>query len=350
MGKLDFLFEGRPPPSVTSYGSAVEGMPQWLSDYTQDMIARANAAAREPYMPYEGPRIAGLNPDHARAIDITRGSSGQYIPGMQQAQSAVSGALSRAEPYFAQAGQRYPDVAQDYMNPYIENVIDRAGTLTQRQIDEKFLPSVYRTFGAAGASPRSTQMRRTVDQGVRDLSEGLHEQALAALHSGYTAGGEQFSRDASRQGTLGQTIGTLSLESGRLGGALSRDLQDLALRDAAAQEAIGEMQRGVTQQSYDLARQDFEAQRDYPRQMMDWYSNLLQGTPTEQVTSETAVEPASAVGPTGLQQLGALATGIGGIMEILKKNQTPAATVRARGGVVYRKGGRARRGGVLRYA
>ena len=57
MSVADFLFEGKPPPAVTSYGQSVEGMPKWLSDFTQGIAARANAIAAEPYQPYGGPRI-----------------------------------------------------------------------------------------------------------------------------------------------------------------------------------------------------------------------------------------------------------------------------------------------------
>ena len=59
----DFLFQGRPPQSVTTYGQTVENIPKWMSDYTQGLIARANAAAAEPYIPYGGPRIAGFSPE-----------------------------------------------------------------------------------------------------------------------------------------------------------------------------------------------------------------------------------------------------------------------------------------------
>ena len=61
-GALDFLFEGKAPPSVTTYGSTVTDMPKWLSDYTQGLIGKANAVAGEDYQAYGGPRLAGLTP------------------------------------------------------------------------------------------------------------------------------------------------------------------------------------------------------------------------------------------------------------------------------------------------
>ena len=77
---LDFLFEGRPPQSVTTYGQTVENIPKWMSDYTQGLIARANAAAAEPYIPYGGPRIAGFSPEQQAAFGLTEENVGAYQP------------------------------------------------------------------------------------------------------------------------------------------------------------------------------------------------------------------------------------------------------------------------------
>jgi len=340
-GVLDFLFEGKPPPSTTTYGSTTTDMPKWLSDYTQGLIGRANSIAGEEYQPYSGPRLAGLNEDQLKSFDITRGSSGSYLPGMQAAQGAAQGALTTAQPYFNQAAQTYPDQASRYMDPYVSNVIDRAGTLAQRQLNEKFLPGVQQMFGAAGASPRSTNMRRTVDQGVRDLTEGLHEQALGALSQGYQQGANAFNADASRMGQLGSNVAQIQLGQGALGGALATDLQSAQLRDAQAQNAIGAQQQQDVQRSLDLAKSDFEAQRDYPMQQADWLSNIIRGTPHETTGTTTSTGPGDIFQPSPLAQLGSLASGVGGIMEVF--------------GDKKRKGGRIRRqynrgGGALRYA
>jgi hypothetical protein len=340
---LDFLFEGKPPPSTTTYGSTTTDMPKWLSDYTQGLIGRANSIAAEPYQAYGGPRLAGLNEDQMRSFDITRGSSGSYMPGMTAAQGAAQGAPGTAQPYFDKAAQTYPDQASRYMNPYISNVIDRAGTLAQRQLNEKFLPGVQQMFGAAGASPRSTNMRRTVDQGVRDLTEGLHEQALGALSQGYQQGASAFGADASRMGAIGQMAGNLQLGSAALGGGLATDMQTAQLRDAQAQNAIGAQQQQDTQRSLDLAHQDFEQQRDYPMQQADWLSNIIRGTPHGTTGTSTSTGPGSIFQPSPLAQLGSLATGVGGIMEVFGDQNARGGRIRRRPRPRYNEGG-------LRYA
>lgn len=359
MSALDFLFEGRPPPATTTYGTTSTEMPSWLSDYTQGLITRANSIAGEPYQAYGGPRLAGLNEDQQRSFDITRGASGLYTPWITGAQQSAQGALGQAMPYLNKAAQTYPQVAKQYMDPYQENVINRAGTLANRQLQEKFLPSVEATFGAAGSGPRSTQMRRTVDNGVRDLTEGLHEQALGALSTGYTTGANIFGQDMQRQGALGDTVGNLALNSGQVSGNLAGTAQNLALRDAASQAAVGEQLQGDQQRSLDLAHSDFAEQRDYPKSQADWLSSIIRGMPYDQTTNRNEVGPANVYQPSGAAQLGSLVTTGLGIYNDIKGTgagggggTAPATTDPrdwlARGGKIryrgYKKGGRVVKG------
>lgn len=357
-GALDFLFEGRPPPSTTTFGTTTSDLPKWLSDYTQGLIGRANAIAGEEYQPYGGQRLAGLTPDQERAFAITRQASGNYLPMLEGAQSAAQGALTQSAPYLQAAGRTFPGAAQEYMDPYINNVINRGSQMAERTLNEKFLPSVANYFGAAGSGPRSTQMRRTVDQGVRDLTEGLNAQNQAALSGAYTNAGQMFGQDASRMGALAQTAGNLGLNSATVQGALAETGQNLALRDAAAQAAVGEALQGDEQRSLDLAYEDFLNERDFPKQQTDWLASIIRGTPHGTVGTTSGTGPAEIYQPSGAAQLGSLASTAGGIWELFKKLKPPAAgTTAARGGALrLYGGGNVRRrpaymhGGALRYA
>ena len=95
MSVLDFLFEGRPPTSVTTYGQTVENIPKWMSDYTQGLIGRANVIAAEPYQAYEGPRIAGWAPEQLGAFEAGRENIGAWQPELETAGGlAQAGAAS----------------------------------------------------------------------------------------------------------------------------------------------------------------------------------------------------------------------------------------------------------------
>lgn len=98
----NFLFEGRPPPAVSSYGQAAQGQPKWMSDYTQGIQARGNAAQAQPYQPYGGPRMQ---------------QQGQWSPPQFQQQRA----LQDAHQNFQQQ-RNYPQQNVDRMSQQIRSL------------------------------------------------------------------------------------------------------------------------------------------------------------------------------------------------------------------------------------
>lgn len=317
MSVMDFLFDGQPPAPTTTYGATSTELPRWYSEYTQGVLGRAAALGNEPYQAYGGPRIAGLTPDQQAAIDRTRSTAGQYQPLINQASGLTQAA----------AGAQFPDQAGRYMSPYITNVTDRAAQLTQRALNEQLLPGLERVFGGAGQDARSSAYRRMADRGVRDLSEGLQAQNLAALDQGYGRAGEMFGEDQRRALT----------GAGQLSG-LAQTGQAMNLRDAAALEAAGRTQQDQTQRSLDLAYQDFSNQRDYPRQQIDWMNAIGRGQNTGQMNATTDVGPAEIYGPSPLAQIASIASGVGALI----KKDDPR--VQKRGGRIFKY-----RGGALRY-
>lgn len=282
MSISDFLFEGRSPSSVTTYGSTTQSMPRWLNEYAQGVLGRANAIGAAPYEPYGGPRLADLTPDQQRAMELTRGNVGAYLPYLQQANRTFTG-----------------QTVNDYMNPYTENVIDRAGTLAQRQLTEKFLPALSAKFGSRGSDARSSAYRRAADRGVRDVTEGLDQLAASQLAGSYEAGRGAFQNDASRFGNLAEQV------------------QRLGLTDAAALETIGAQQQGETQKSLDLAYSDFGQQRDFDKNQLNWMMGILSNMPNQTNTTTSSTSPGD-VPPSKAQQAIGLGTGIAGILQAIK--------------------------------
>ena len=137
MGALDFLFQGSPPTSVTTYGETTANVPKWYSDYTQGLISRANSIAAEPYQPYSQARIAGLDPAQTAAYNQTLGLQGQYQPLMNQSQNAISNAGAGSS---VGAAQPYINKALTY-NPYdaASGTLGQAGSLIGQSYGEFFL-------------------------------------------------------------------------------------------------------------------------------------------------------------------------------------------------------------------
>ena len=323
-GFLDFLFEGKPPKSVTTYGQTVENVPKWMSDYTQGLIARANAAAAEPYIPYGGPRVAGFDPSQEDAFAMGRENVGNWQPYMEGATAATTDVLSgpsgleQAQPYLDQGTRDFPGSVDEYMNPYISHVLDRQEELAGRTLNEKFLPSLDRRFigsgqfGSRGEGAGSDSMEATGVRGVRDIMEGLEGQRLATLGAAYGQAGDLFGADRARDLTAGQTAGTLDIQGDQINlmggqqlGALGEAVQGAGMRDVGMLEGIGATQQAQTQRSLDTAYSDFLEQRDLPMARTGFMSEIIRGLPPSAVGRSTNTQdfgPASIYQPSPLSQ------------------------------------------------
>lgn len=326
----DFLFEGKPPKSVSTYGQTIESIPKWMSDYTQGLIARANSAAAEPYIPYGGPRIAPFSGEEEEAFNLVGENVGSTSGMRGEAAGAVRGGLDafseRADPYgagapyAAKAGEAFPDAVGRYMDPYVQNVLNRQESLATRTLNENFLPSLQRSFmgaGQMGSRGGFGSMEDIGVRGIRGISENLEEQRLATLSGAYGQAGELFGADATRNAQLAQTMGGLEEAGGRLdiqrgmaGFEGARTLSDVAdstsrqgYTDAAALESVGRSRRDMGQRSLDTAYGDFREQRDLPFERIDFMSDTIRGLPSGRTTQRNDFGPADIYQPSGLAQI-----------------------------------------------
>lgn len=359
MGVLDFLFEGKPPESVTTYGQTVENMPKWYSDYTEGLVAKANSIAAEPYQTYNGPRVAGFTPQQQQSFQDVQDNQGAYkpytnaatsyfnsagqvnplsyaSPYLNSAATETEGALSAAKPYMDAASKNFPGSVQDYMDPYVGNVIDRGTQLAMRNYNENIQPGLNSQFVRAGQYGSSAH-EHEANQAARDLTEGVQSNAMSQLSQGYQTAGQLFDADAARQGNLAQLAQTGALQQGaqmgQIGatqgqlanlyaqnqlstgqnmGSLGDLIQSMGLKDSAALEGVGAEQQALGQRSLDTAYQDFTNQKNFPKSQVDWLSTVIRGmqVPTSTTTSNTA--PATSSQPSPLAQLATLGSALKG--------------------------------------
>jgi hypothetical protein len=335
MSITDFLWEGKAPPSTTTYSTSQSGIPQFLQDYSQGLISRANAVAAEPYQQYGGPRVAGFTNDTQNAFNQTRQAANAYQGPLaaalgltEQATSPGQSGLAQAQPYLTNAAQGFtPQAAQQYMDPYIGNVINRATLEANRNYNENILPQLTGQFTAGGQYGSSAHEREAM-RAARDLTEGLQSNAASQLSGAYTQAGNLFNADQARQLGVAQTTGQLAgqqqgalLQGGAQMGALGQAQQALGLQGAAALDTIGQEQQGQNQKNLDLAYQDFQNQTQYPRQTIDWMSSVIRGLPAPVSTTTSSTGPANVYQPSPLNQLGSLGTGLAGLAELLGKGK-----------------------------
>lgn len=314
MALLDFLFNGSPPPQVSSYSSSSTNFPDWYSAYSQGLLSKANAIAGESYQPYSGPRVAGFTPDQNAAFNAVQAQQGAQNPISDAAvrytdAGGQTSSMGAAQPYFSQAAQTLPQGIGDYMSPYTSAVTDRIAQLGGRNLSENLLPQVNDTFTGLGQFGSSRHADFT-NRAVRDVNESVLGEQAKALESGYNMAGQQFQADQARLGGLGQAAGALTgsdasrlLQAGQQQGALAQQRQAMGYQDAAALEAVGQTQQGQQQKNLDTAYQDFLEQRNYPRTGIDLMNQALRGVTPPTTTTTSGTGPGSTFQPSPLAQL-----------------------------------------------
>lgn len=312
-GLLDFLFEGTPPPAVTTYDSSTTAIPEWLENYTQALIGKGTALAGQPYTPYTGPRIAAMTADQTAAFEKVRQAQGGALPYLN---SAMSNYTAAANPY-------NPEMIQNFMNPYTENVTDRIAELGARNLSENLLPQVNDTFIRAGQFG-SWGNQNLTSRALRDTQEAvLGKQAEVNMQA--TQNAIQSAESAlNRQRAVGQDMG-----------ALGQLHQNMAYNDAATLEASGRTQQGQTQGQYDLAYEDFLAQQRYPYEQLGGLNALIRGLPYGTSTYSSTTGPGNIYQPSPLAQMASMGIGLssifgnkrGGRISVPDRRRTPAEVI-----------------------
>ena len=314
MGVLDFLFQGSPPPSTTTYGTSVTNIPQFMTDYTLGLLNKASAVAGEPYQAYGGPRLAQFTPQQQQAFQQTSAMQGQYTPTLQSGigltqQSGAANIPGAAQPYMQTAGLAAPDVIGAYMNPYTSSVVNRIGELAGRNLRENLMPQINANFIRAGQFGSRGQ-QEAIGRSLRDVQESALAEQAKALAGGYGAATTAAQADLARQAQLAQMAGSQAqaqaqtqLAAGQQLGTLGQMGQAMSLKDLAALEATGQTQQQQAQKNLDLAYQDFLSQRQYPQQQLSMLNALIRGLPYSQATDTSRTGAADLYQPSPLAQL-----------------------------------------------
>lgn len=313
-----FLSDGAQIPA----GSALKAtqteniMPQFYTDYAQQILANQAAVAGQPYQTYQGPRVAEFAPAEQQGFALTGQAAGAYQPSLTKATTATEGAMNApgaynvAQPWLEKAGASTVANIGQYMNPYTENVVNRIGELGQRNLSEKLLPALtskYISAGQLGFGPRgavapSSGMMTDTARALRDVNADVLAQQADALQKGYGEAAALSAADLSRYGTLGQYAGNLANTqiTQQLAGAeqlasLGGLAQKYGLEGANAILNVGKMQRDQAQKNIDVAYENYLSQKGYNQEQIDKMIAAFKGV--------------SAGIPTGSQEFGIVPSG-----------------------------------------
>ena len=295
-------------PQPTEQTVVQSNLPKYFEPYAVDMMKRAEAESKREYTPYEGQRLADESADLLTSRDRVRNIADSGIAGLDTAQSGVQAGMGRAlQGLGFQAGQFDSAAAQQYMSPYMQNVVDvqKAQALLDFDRGQAGRDAQAIQAGAFGGS------RQAIAQGLanEDLQRRLGEIQATGQQRAFEQAQQQFERDrAARESAerLGITAGeSLTSQAGQLA-----QLGDLArkgdVQAAELLEKIGKDQQAREQAGLDLAYEDFVRQRDYPRESLTFLSSILRGVPVQPSTETVKFQQYNPI-----QE--ALGTGIAGL-------------------------------------
>jgi len=247
-------------------------------------------------------------------------AAGQYSP------AQIQNIMARTDSFTA------PGAAQQFMSPYMQNVVDIQKQEAIRDAQKANLAGNLAaarqgTYGGARQLLAQTERERNLADQMAEIQATGSQAAFQAAQQGFEQ--EQARRlqaqlanqqsfleaqrltEQSRQFGSGQQMQGLSqlLQSGQLLGQLGSAQQAADLDRIKAQSAAGAEQQALYQQQLDTAYADFLRQRDYEMEQLGYYSNLLRGLPVGLSSTQTTYAPP----PSMLSQVAGLGTAYAGL-------------------------------------
>jgi len=246
------------------------------------MLGKAQAISEQPYSVYQGPMTAG---ESALQSNVFKGLGSLNFPG--QLGDTFSSASAYSLPTMTSTGMTSTantgptGIAAQYMNPYLQSVLQPQLEELRRQSQINLQPGMAKMTHAGGyGGARQAIMQSEADRNL------LAEQNKT-IGQGYAS-------------AYDKAMGQFNTEQG----------QAKTLADIMSQ--AGSQQRGIEQEGITADYNEFLAQRDYPQKMLQFQQSMLQGLPISTVSTS----PASM---TGLGSLQSTVGTLGSTYDLLKK-------------------------------
>jgi len=259
-------------PIVTGKESSLSN---YVGPYVTEMLGKGQALANEGYNAYMGPLTAGESGLQTQAFE---GLGSLALPTDTM---GVGG---------YQPQQFTGDIAQQYMNPYLQASLDPQIEAARRQseIDRVNNASRMTKAGSFGGSR----------QAVLDAE---NQRALQSNLAGITGQGYA---DA-----YAQALGQFNTEQDR--GMTAQDkINQYGMTGIGALADMGAVQRGIEGEGITADRLQFEEERDFPYKQVQYMQSLLQGLPL-------ASQSVNYEEPGFLQQLSTGASDVEGFLTAL---------------------------------
>lgn len=314
-------------PEIEPYATRLLGQAEALTDVEYN-----------PYMQYQGERVAQFSPLQNQSYQ--NAALMQSQPQLQDATALAGmaglGALNTQytfDPYKTQ--QFTGDAVNQYMSPYMENVVQRQQSDAQRQADiarqtQGAQAARAGAFGGSGDYLMRSQMAGNLARQKGDI-------AATGLQNAYTQAQQQFNQSQAQnlaanqlnaqQQQFGAGLGLQGLQTALSSaqglGQLGQQQYQQNMGINALQNQYGLQQQAQMQKDIDTKYGDYMAAQNYPYKNLSFMSDIIRGVPLTQTGSSIYQAP-----PSTAQNITALGLGAAGISKLM-----------ANGGVAMSNGG-----------
>ena len=252
--------------------------PTELKPFIGDIFGKAKAIQEkreeEGYTPFEGPRLAAFTPDQTTAFQGVRDTVGVSDPFFNRAAQLTE--ASSAAPTPESVGQ--------FMNPYIQNVLDIERREARRDADTVAQQIAGRAARAGGFGGSREAILSAEHE--RDTARNLADIQSRGLASAFEDAQTRLTQQRARELGAGQQFANLGTT-----------VPTQRLREIAALEGVGQTQQQRGQQAIDIAQQEFEIDRTFPERTLQDYSAILRGfsapLPASTATRQSSTVPRS---------------------------------------------------------
>jgi len=278
-----------PPPPAVQTQVQQSTIPAELRPFITDILEEGQAVKErrmeEGYVPFEGPRIAEFTPEQQEAFTGVRslvGTGQQYFDPAARLTAASALAPTRTEE------------VQEYMSPYIQNVVDIQTREAQRlaDVEEQQLASQAVASGGFGGSREAILQAEQ----QRNLQQQLGDIQAKGLAAAYEDAQRRMAEQRQRELGAGAQFGQLGVAAP---GQTMKELQGL--------EAVGAQQQAQQQQALNIAQQEYEIARTFPERTLQDYSSIIRGFAAPIPASTTSTTQTTTPPPSFLQNASTLA-------------------------------------------
>lgn len=308
----------------TNYGFAPEVAP-----YAQELLGQAQAltdTSTNPYMQYQGERTAQFSPLQQQSYQnaALMQSSPQLQDATAMAGLAGLGALNTQYTFNPYQTQQFTGANVDqYMSPYMENVVQRqqADAQRQAQIAQQMQGAQAARSGAFGGS--GDYLMRA--QAAGNLARQKGDIAATGLQNAYQQAQQQFNQSQAQnlaanqlnaqQQQFGAGLGLQGLQTALSGaqglGQLGQQQYTQNMGINALQNQYGLQQQAQMQKDIDTKYQDYLNYQNYPYKQLGFMSDIIRGVPLTQTGSSVYQAP-----PSTAQNIASLGLGAAGISKL----------------------------------